>query len=708
MDDLRIDLILNQITNIAQGNFDVSTEISGAHDNIDGIILGLNMLAEELKNSVVSVEKYKIEKENAEAANRAKSEFLANMSHEIRTPLNAVIGFTDILMKSDIKEKYKKYIEIVFSSANTLLELLNDILDFSKIEAGKLELNIEKIDLIELLEQTTDVVKFKAQNKGIELLLNIPTNIPRFIWTDSTRLKQIIVNLLGNAVKFTEKGEIEIKVTFTITNEPSKEYQFQFSIRDTGIGISKEFQKKIFEAFTQEDASTTRQYGGTGLGLTISNQILFLMNSQLELQSELSKGSTFYFTLITKAEQGEIEEWIGLEAIKKVLIVDDNENNRLILKEMLSSSNILSEMASNGLEALMMIEKNKNYDVVIMDYHMPFMDGLDVVRSIRTKLNLSPEQQPIVLLHSSTDDDSLRKACKELNIQMNLIKPVKTKELFSALTKLKKNNLQTSQKSDNIQNQDIIKTKKIFKILIIDDNPSNTYLVRVILEQILPNVRVFEAENGILGLDTFKKENPNLVFMDVQMPEMNGYEVAAEIRKMETQSRIPIIGLTASVLKGEKERCLNAGMDDYASKPILKDTMIKLVQKWLLVQTKSSIFLEATNDNLDKEHFDFEELKVRLGNDEEIIYRFLEIAQKSCDSVLSHLKQKLEDRDIKDLNALAHKLRGTALTANWEILGTLATQLETMEEFDFKRVSRLIFEMEKEMKLIKDLLQKIL
>lgn len=301
------------------------------------------------------------------------------------------------------------------------MSIINDILDFSKIEAGKLELDIEKSDLYEMASQATDIISYQVQSKGLEMLLNISGDLPRFIYADAVRLKQVLVNLLGNASKFTENGEIELKIeNLKIIGEANT---IRFSVRDTGIGINPIKQKKIFEAFSQEDSSTTKKYGGTGLGLTISNRLLGLMGTQLQLVSSLGKGSTFYFDVTFKAEAGEPIDWADIDQIKKVLVVDDNENNRLIVTQMLLLKNIHTVEATNGLEALHLLSKGERFDVILMDYHMPFMDGLETIRKIKESFVENLDEMPVILLQSSSDDRKIIQTCRELGVRYRLIKP---------------------------------------------------------------------------------------------------------------------------------------------------------------------------------------------------------------------------------------------------------------------------------------------
>lgn len=525
-------------------------------------------------------------KVQAEQSGQAKSEFLANMSHEIRTPLNGVIGFVDLLMKTKLDDTQKQYMSTVLQSANSLLDIINDILDFSKIEAGKLELSIEKYDLYQLAEQGIDIITYQANEKGLEILLNIQPNTPRFIWTDSVRLRQVLVNLLGNAVKFTQKGEIELRIS-VLEHISDEKKRMRFSVRDTGVGIDTKNQEKIFHAFSQEDASISRKFGGTGLGLTISNRLLGLMGSELKVESELGTGSTFYFDVILKAVEGEAIVWEeSMQKLKKILIVDDNANNRLILKDMLALEGVVSEQVTNGLEALEKMNLGNRYDVILVDYKMPEMDGITMIRNIREKLQLSPEEQPIMLLYSSPDDFTISKACEELGVKQRLVKPIKIQQLYHALEALlNQRNLEISGSVKATENvvieQKIEPAIEEFKVLIAEDNPINMLLARTILKKLFPQVQIFEAENGKIAIDLFKSNQPDIIFMDVQMPEIGGYEASKIIRALEQGHNVPIIALTAETIKGERERCLEAGMDDYITKPVVKATIEATVLKWL-------------------------------------------------------------------------------------------------------------------------------
>ncbi len=653
--------------------------------SFDGTIGGIMIFIQDITEIYLQREELRAAQKQAEQANMAKSEFLASMSHEIRTPLNGVIGFTDLILRTKLDETQQQYLAIVNQSANALLSIINDILDFSKIEAGKLELEIEKCDLYEIASQASDIISYQVKKKDLEMLLNISTELPRFVWTDAVRLKQILINLLSNAAKFTEKGEIELKIE-ALTEPLQKEITIRFEVRDTGIGINPENQKKIFQAFSQEDGTVTRKYGGTGLGLTISNKILALMDSYLQLKSSPGRGSSFFFDLTLAAEHGRANKWENISFIKKALIVDDNENNRVILAQMLLLENIHADVARNGIEALQILETGKKYDVILMDYNMPIMDGLETIKKIRQNFYPTAAQQQIMLLSSSSDDENVIRGCDAMDVPVRLVKPIKMRELYKSLSGLAKKYSTHEQTTGPVEEQ---RNADAVRVLIAEDGEVNMLLVKTIIKTIAPNAVIIEAVNGVIAVKACEAQLPDIILMDIQMPEMNGYEATRKIRALQNRIHIPIIAVTAGNVKGEKEKCIEAGMDDFLAKPIIENTLRIMFNKWIPLITKKEDAIEGPEENTSDA---FQSIRELVGDDAAAYNEILELTKKEIINSIRDLKEKIVANDLAAIKKIGHKLKGTALSGGLKKLTGIAIGFELLTSLDETNIHSLLQE----------------
>jgi two-component system sensor histidine kinase/response regulator len=520
-------------------------------------------------------------REAALAASKAKSEFLSTMSHEIRTPLNVVLGVAELLAETELSEEQRRYLETMVAAGNALLELINNILDLAKIEAGRMQVESTEFDLPELIEKTISTFAVRAHGKGLELVARIEPGVPDRLTGDPLRLRQILVNLLGNAVKFTEIGQIVLQVSRTPGADCAG--HLTFSVADTGIGIAGDKLPHIFSTFTQADSSTTRRYGGSGLGLTIVRRLTELMGGQIAVESELGKGSKFSFSaefgLVPRIIRSDTSLVLSLVGYR-VLVVDDNQLNRLIAREMLAECGATVDEAASGEEAVEMVRKEgRPYHLILLDMRMPGIDGLETVRRIRAAYLHS---QPIVLMLSSDDLKPQLARLRALQLDDYLVKPVTRRELFGAIRRVLPNTgragtarLPTCQAGDAIDKR----TVSAIRILLAEDAPDNRMLMQAYLRREPHQIDL--AENGRVAVDKYMANPYDLVFMDVQMPELDGLEATRLIREWERKKGVPpatIIALTASALEEDVTRSLEAGCTAHISKPVKKETILNMIR----------------------------------------------------------------------------------------------------------------------------------
>ncbi|MBF0498258.1 MAG: response regulator, partial [Deltaproteobacteria bacterium] len=588
------------------------------------------------------------------------SEFLANMSHEIRTPLNGIIGMTELTLETTLTAEQREYLDVVILSAGALLALVNDILDFSKIEAGKLDIESVPFQLRDTLGDMVGVLAARSHEKGIELAYHVETDVPDGLIGDPGRLQQIVLNLIGNAVKFTEEGEVVLEVKVLFLTEDRAD--MLFTVRDTGIGIPHDKIEHIFSPFTQADGSTTRRYGGTGLGLTISVKLVKMMGGRIWVESQEGRGSTFGFTVSFGLQKGEIGRTIPPAPKElrdlRVLVVDDTATTRRIIEEMLVTWGAVPRTAENGPEALTVLasaaSNGLEHHLIILDGHMPGMDGFQLATIIKAQPN-SGCAGVIMLTSAGQLEDADR--CRELGLAAFLAKPIRQSELLNAMLTA----LGVTEPGREICELEARPTlpdaQPKLHILLVEDNPVNQRLAVALLSS--RGHTTIVSATGLEALAALEKENFDIVLMDIQLPEMNGIEATKKIREKEKSigTRLPIIAMTAHAMKGDRERCLDAGMDGYVSKPFSASELFKIIGE-LVPAPGGTEELPAQDQTQSEPVFDRAEFMERVCGFQELAVDLVNTFMSNLTQSLSDIHQAIGQGDHRALLAATHYLRG--------------------------------------------------